>query len=70
MTLDPIVEEIHQVRAKLFQQYNNDLHAFCEAIRHSQGTTGHAVVSRPPRPAQQGAPADRFASASPRQNGG
>ena len=52
MTLDPIVEEIHQVRAKLIQQYNNDLHAFCEAIRQSQGTTGHAVVSRSPRPAQ------------------
>jgi len=52
MIVDPIVEEIHQVRAKLFKQYNNDLHAFCEAVRQSQGTTGHVVVSRPPRPAQ------------------
>ena len=63
MTLDPIVEEIHQVRAKLSRQYNNDLHAFCEAIRHSQGAPGHVVVSRSPRPAQRLVPADPLRAA-------
>lgn len=51
MNFDPIVEEIHDIRAKLSQQYGNDLHAICEAFRREQDPTRHTLISRPPRPA-------------------
>ena len=49
MNLDPIVEEIHEIRAKLSQQYGNDLHAICEALRSEQASKNHLLVSRPPK---------------------
>lgn len=49
MNLDPIVEEIHEIRAKLSQQYGNDLHTICEAFRSGQAAKNHLVVSRPPK---------------------
>jgi len=53
MIFDPVVEEVHQIRERLSHKYNNNLHAICEAIRHSQSVSGRVVVSRLPRPAQQ-----------------
>ena len=52
MNLDPIVEEIHEIRAKLSQQYGNDLHTICEAFRSGQVAKNHLLVSRPPKLAQ------------------
>lgn len=52
MNLDPIVEEIHDIRAKLSQQYGNDLHTICEAFRSGQVAKNHLLVSRPPKLAQ------------------
>jgi hypothetical protein len=51
MKFDPIVEEIHEIRSKLSQQYGDDLHAICEAFRRGQDTTKHQLISRAPRPA-------------------
>lgn len=53
MNLDPIVEEIHEIRAKLSQQYGNDLHTICEAFRSGQAAKNHLLVSRPPKLAHQ-----------------
>ena len=49
MNLDPIVEEIHEIRAKLSQQYGNDLHTICEAFRSGEAAKNHLLVSRPPK---------------------
>jgi hypothetical protein len=49
MSLDPIVEEIHEIRAKLSQQYDNDLHTICEAFRNGQSAKNHLLVTRPPK---------------------
>ena len=46
---DPIVEEIHRIRAEHSEAFGNDLHAMCESLRESQATSGHKVVSRPSR---------------------
>jgi hypothetical protein len=51
MNLDPIVEEIHEIRDKLSQQYGNDLHTICEAFRSQQNASQHLAISRTPRPA-------------------
>ena len=53
MNLDPIVEEIHEIRAKLSQQYGNDLHTICDAFRRGQAAKNHLIVSRPPKLAVQ-----------------
>jgi hypothetical protein len=53
MNFDPIVEEIHEIRAKLSSQYGDDLHSICEALRGGQDAKKHPLITRPPRPALQ-----------------
>ena len=68
MWQDPIVAEIHQTREKISQLYGNDLHAIFAAAR--RGELSKPLVSPASNAAQQGAPADRPASASLWQDGG
>ena len=51
MNFDPIVEEIHEIRAKLSRQYGDDLHAICESFRRGHDAAQHPLIVRPPRPA-------------------
>lgn len=74
MWKDPIVEEVRRIRDEHAKRFNYDLHAICEDFRKKQWSSGHTVVSRQPRRAaihvaEQGAPANRPASASLGQAG-
>lgn len=46
---DPIIEEIHQTREQLLDEYGGDLRAYFEAVRHRQKESGKLVVSHPKR---------------------
>jgi hypothetical protein len=46
---DPIVAEVRRVRQKLFAEAGNDLDEFVRCLRLQQSTSGHRVVTRPPR---------------------
>jgi hypothetical protein len=50
MNEDTIVAEIHQAREELAKRFNYDLKAIVEDARARQATSGHKVVSFPPRP--------------------
>ena len=47
---DPIVAEVRQVRESLFAAAGYDIREFCRRLREEQVTSGHPVVTRPPRP--------------------
>jgi len=49
MTPDPIVEEVHAIRAAIAARFNNDLHAICEDARQRQAAAGVKSVAYPPR---------------------
>jgi len=49
MRQDPIVDEVRRIRAEHERRFNDDLHAICEDFRRRQASSGHGVVSRPPR---------------------
>jgi hypothetical protein len=49
MLTDPIVEEVHRIRAEHSEAFGHNLHAMCESMRKAQAVSGHKVVSRPPR---------------------
>ena len=51
MWLDPIVEEIRQLRQSYAARFNHDLKAICRDLRERQKRGGRKVVSLPPRPA-------------------
>ena len=36
MRQDPIIEEIHQIRARIAEAYGNNIHAICEAARRGE----------------------------------
>ena len=46
---DPIVEEIHAIRARLAEAHGDDLHAIAEYFRAEQQRYATRVVSYPPR---------------------
>jgi len=48
---DPIVAEVRRVREALFAAAGYDIREFCRRLREGQLTSGHPVVTRPPRPA-------------------
>lgn len=50
MLRDPIVEEVHRIRQEHAEAFGHDLHAMCESLREAQATSGHKIISRPPRP--------------------
>ncbi len=45
MWIDPIVEEIHQVRQAHAAKFNYDLHAILNDFRQRQSQSGNPVVS-------------------------
>ncbi len=45
MWIDPIVEEIHQVRQAHAAKFNYDLHAILNDFRQRQSQNGRTVVS-------------------------
>lgn len=49
MWTDPIVEEIHQIRAEHAAQFNFDLAAIAEDLRKQEQQGGGKFVARPPR---------------------
>lgn len=52
MLQDPIIEELHRIRAEYAAQLDNDLHKICEDIRRRQVEAGRKVVTRKPRKPQ------------------
>ncbi len=46
---DPIIEEIHQIRAEHAAQFNYDLAAIVKDLRKKEQQSGKKFVSRPPR---------------------
>jgi hypothetical protein len=46
---DPIIEELHEVRARIAAKFNNDLRAICEDARARQSAAGTKPVALPPR---------------------
>lgn len=76
MWQDPVVSETRALRDEYARQFNYDIGAMCKDLMAQQATHPERVVSFAPRkPAvsavapRQGTPADRFVSASLRQNG-
>lgn len=45
MKKDPVVEEVREVRDRLAQRFDYDLHAIVEDAKKRQYQTGHRVVS-------------------------
>jgi hypothetical protein len=45
---DPIVEEIHRIRAEISAAHGDDLHRIIEHARRRQGANGRRVVSFDP----------------------
>jgi len=46
---DPIIEEIHQIRAEHAAQFNYDLAAIVKDLRKKEQQSGKKFFSRPPR---------------------
>ena len=46
---DPIVEEIHQVRADLAERFGGDVRAIVSDLRAKQSASGREYVSLPPK---------------------
>lgn len=73
MWKDPIVAETRKLREEYARQFGHNADAIFEDILRRQSAAGKRLVTFPPRKpvsVQQGAPADRPASASLRQHGG
>jgi hypothetical protein len=49
MYLDEIVEEVRAAREAYAREFNYDIRAMCKDLRERQATSGHKVVSFPPR---------------------
>jgi hypothetical protein len=49
MWIDPIVEEIHQVRAEIASEHGNDLHMIARYLMDKQNEQGAKLVNFPPR---------------------
>jgi hypothetical protein len=45
MNSDPIVEEIHRIRAEMLARFNGDLHALVEDARRRQAASGRSSVT-------------------------
>ena len=46
---DPIVEEVHKVRAAIARRFNNGLHAICQDAGKRQEASGRQALALPPR---------------------
>lgn len=50
MSDEPIVDEIHRIRAELSEQFGGDIHALGRYLREVDAASGVATVTRPPKP--------------------
>ena len=46
---DPIIDEIHRVRAEIAERFHGDLKAICDDARRRQAASGRKAVALPPR---------------------
>ena len=49
MSRDPIVDEVRAVKVELAARFNFDVRAIGEDARKRQASSGHKVVSHPPK---------------------
>jgi hypothetical protein len=58
MAYDPIVDEIHKVRERLAQRFNNNMHAIGNYPREQQKKSGRKVVdlTKKPKPPNEPQP--------------
>lgn len=61
---DPVVAEIHAIRAQMLAECDGDYEKFMEQIRERQRTSGRKIIPAPPptRPGTREASAVRIAS--------
>jgi hypothetical protein len=52
MIVDPITEEIREIRHALAAQYGNDLNRIFDALQNSERESGRQFISLPMRPAR------------------
>ena len=57
MFKDPIVAEVRAARQQHAARFNYDLRKIAEDLRQKQEQSGRKVVSYPPKPARDNAPA-------------
>lgn len=50
MSIDPIVDELHQQRAEQMERFNFDLEAFCRHLKEEEKLSGKPLVSPPETP--------------------
>lgn len=50
MSDEPLVDEIHRIRAELSEQFGGDIHALGQYLRELDAVSGIATVTRPPKP--------------------
>lgn len=50
MWKDPIVEEIRNAGNRIVKEAGNDLHKFCEVLRHKEKEHSDKLVRRQPQP--------------------
>lgn len=49
MLEDPIIEELHKIRAEIAAESNYDMHAIVVALRRRQQAENRTVVTLPPK---------------------
>jgi hypothetical protein len=49
MVKDPVVEEIRRIRDEYARRFDYDIEAICRDLREQEATSGHEVVSLPPK---------------------
>lgn len=47
--IDPVVEEIHAIRAKMLEAAGGDIHVLMQQVAERQHLSNRKVVRRPPR---------------------
>jgi hypothetical protein len=52
MTDNPILDEIHRIRAELSDRLGGDIQAIGQHLRELQAKRGGPTVTRPPKPAR------------------
>lgn len=52
---DPIVAEVRAAREAEFAAAGYDLEEYARRLRAAQASSGHPVITRPPRPAHESA---------------
>jgi hypothetical protein len=46
---DPIVDEVRKIREEILASHGGNFDRYCRDVMKRQGSSGHALVSGPPR---------------------